>query len=145
MVQKWSSSSILPEHSLCGFIHCSWFNPAFPVIISLFLQRENKCSRPFQFLFRSQDIQVFVFLTIPWFTKSVTSWWVLVHETGCIFEYIFWITTHWVSKLGQLIGRSKGNNFQESFEQFGRLGLSFSSFSIKQPVPITQQPVMSRF
>ena len=36
-------------------------------------------------MFRSLDIQVFVFLTIPWFTKSVRSWWVLVHETGCIF------------------------------------------------------------
>ena len=45
-------------------------------------------------MFHSQDIQVFVFLTIPWFNKSVTSWWVLVHETGCIFEYIFWTTTH---------------------------------------------------
>ena len=43
---------------------------------------------------RFQDIQVFVFLTIPWFTKSVTSWWVSVHKTGCIFEYIFWTTTH---------------------------------------------------
>ena len=32
-------------------------------------------------MFRSQDIQVFVFLTILWFIKSVTSWWVLVHET----------------------------------------------------------------
>ena len=31
-------------------------------------------------MFRSPDNQVFVFLTIPWFTKSVTSWWVLVHE-----------------------------------------------------------------
>ena len=30
-------------------------------------------------------IQVFVFLTIPWFTKSMMSW-VLVHETGCIFQ-----------------------------------------------------------
>ena len=33
-----------------------------------------------------QDIHVLAFLTIPWFTKSVTSWWVLVHETGCIFQ-----------------------------------------------------------
>ena len=33
-------------------------------------------------MFRSRDIQVSVFLTIPWFTKSVTSWWVLVQETG---------------------------------------------------------------
>ena len=36
-------------------------------------------------MFHSQHIQVFIFLTIPWFTKPVTSWWVLVHETGCIF------------------------------------------------------------
>ena len=36
----------------------------------------------------SQDIQVFVFL-ISWFSKSVTPWWVLVHDTGYIFEYIF--------------------------------------------------------
>ena len=39
-------------------------------------------------MFRSQDIQVFVFLTIPWFTKSVTSWWVLVHETEFILKII---------------------------------------------------------
>ena len=32
------------------------------------------------------DIQVLVFLTIPWFTISLTSWWVLVHEAGCIFH-----------------------------------------------------------
>ena len=31
-------------------------------------------------MFRSQDIQVSVFLTISWFTKSVKSWWLLVHE-----------------------------------------------------------------
>ena len=37
-------------------------------------------------VFRSQDIQIFVFLTILWFTKFVTSWWVLVYEAGCIFE-----------------------------------------------------------
>ena len=45
-------------------------------------------------MFHSQDIQVFLFFTIPWFTKSVTSWWVLVHDIGCTFEYIFWITTY---------------------------------------------------
>ena len=72
-------------------------------------------------IFRSQDIQVFVFLTIPWFTLSVTSWWVLVHETGCISEYIFRTTTNWVTKLGQLIDKNKGNNFHGSFEQFGGL------------------------
>ena len=34
-----------------------------------------------EMIFCSQDIQVFVFLTIPWFTKSVMSQWVLVHKT----------------------------------------------------------------
>ena len=76
-------------------------------------------------MFRSQDIQVFVFLIIPWFTKSVTSWWVLVHETGCIFEYIFWTTTHEVIKRGQLIDINKGNNFQESFLTIWRTGAMF--------------------
>ena len=63
-------------------------------------------------VFHSQDIQVSVFLTIPWFTKSVTSRWVLVHEARCIFEYIFWTTNYEVTKLGQLIDISKHNNFQ---------------------------------
>ena len=40
---------------------------------------------PRKVLFHSQDIQAFVFLTIPWFNKSVTSWRVLVHKMGCIF------------------------------------------------------------
>ena len=48
----------------------------------------------------SQDIQVFVFLPIPEFIKFVTSWWVLVHETGCTFKHIFLIITHEVTKLG---------------------------------------------
>ena len=66
-------------------------------------------------MFRSQDMQVFLFLTIPWFIKLVTSWWVLLHETGCIFEYIFWTTTHEPTKLGELIDIGKGNNIQEFF------------------------------
>ena len=70
-------------------------------------------------MFHFQDIQVIVFLNIPLFTKSMTSWWVLVHETGYIFEYIFWTATHWVTKRGQLIDINKGNGFQEFFEQFG--------------------------
>ena len=82
-------------------------------------------------MFRFQDIQVFVFLTIPpWFTKSVTSWWVLEHKTGCIFEYIFWTATHLVAKLGQLIDMNKSNSFQELFEQFGELRLHSRPFSI---------------
>ena len=79
-------------------------------------------------MFHSQDIQVFVFLTIPWFTKSVTSQWVLVHETKCIFENIFWTTNHEATKLGQLIDISKDHNFHDSFGQFGRLGLDSRSF-----------------
>ena len=47
----------------------------------------KKCRR--KVIFRSQDIQIFVFLTISRYSKSVTSWWLLVHETGCIFKYIF--------------------------------------------------------
>ena len=35
-----------------------------------------------------------------------------------------------VTKLGQLIDISKGNNFHELFEQFEGLGLSFRPFSI---------------
>ena len=44
-------------------------------------------------MFRSQDIQVFVYLTIPWLTKSILSWWVLLPKTGCIFEHILWTAT----------------------------------------------------
>ena len=73
-------------------------------------------------MFRSEDTQVFVFLTIPWFTKSVTSRWALVYETRCIFEYIFWTTTQEVTKLGQLIDKNKGDNFSNflnNFEDWG--------------------------
>ena len=55
-------------------------------------------------MYHSQDIQVSVFWNIPWFTKSIiTSWSVSVHETGCLFEYIFWTATHKVTMLDQLI------------------------------------------
>ena len=71
-------------------------------------------------MLRSQDIQVFVFLTIPWFTKCMGSRWVLVHETRCIFKsflpflafLIFWTTTLEVTELSQLIDISKSNTFQ---------------------------------
>ena len=71
-------------------------------------------------MFHSLDIQVFVFLIIPWFTKSVMLWWGLVHETGGIFEYKFWSTTHWATKLGQskelnkaIIFRNLLNNLED--------------------------------
>ena len=82
-------------------------------------------------MFHSQDIQVFEVLAIPWFTKSVTM------KQGA-FLNIFWTTNHEVTKLGQLIDISMDNNFQWSFEQFGRLGLDSRSFLIEQPAPITQ-------
>ena len=69
-------------------------------------------------LSHSQDIHIFIFLTISWFIKSVTSWWILVRETDCIFKYIFWTTTE-VTELRQLIDMNKhAIIFQESFEQF---------------------------
>ena len=50
------------------------------------------------------------------------------NEAGCVFEYIFWTTTHKVTKLGQLKDICKGNNFQESLEKFGGLGLVSGPF-----------------
>ena len=46
-----------------------------------------------KFIFCSQNSRVFAFLTIPLFSKSMMPWWVLVHETGGFFKYIFWTTT----------------------------------------------------
>ena len=40
-----------------------------------------------------------------------TSLWVLPHERGYIFEYIFWFITYQSMKLGQLIDKIKGNIF----------------------------------
>ena len=68
------------------------------------------------------------FLSIPWFTKSVTSWWVSIHETGCIFAYIFWTTTHQVNKLGQLIDINTGKKFSGIFWTIWRSGAKFQIF-----------------
>ena len=38
---------------------------------------------------------------------------------------IFWTTTHYPTKLGQLIDLSKGNIFFKSFEWYGGLELKF--------------------
>ena len=43
-----------------------------------------------------------------------------VHETGCIFEYIFWTTTHWP------IDINKDNSFQELLEKILSTGIKFS-------------------
>ena len=66
--------------------------------------------RNFLFRWKIMFHSSFAFLTILWFTISVTSQWVLVHETRYLFEYIFWITTHQVTKLGQLIDISNDIN-----------------------------------
>ena len=97
-----------------------------------------------------QEVHIFqeVFITLFWCPSvTKTGFFNLTHEEyqymkqGAIFEYIFWSTTNKNLKLGQY----KGNNFQESFEQFGGLVLSSRYFSIWQPAPINQQLIMSRF
>ena len=70
---------------------------------------------------------------------SISAW------LGYIFEYIFWITTSWATKLGQLIDVNKGNIFLKSFEQFGGLKLISRLFWILQPAPITQESIMWSF
>ena len=63
-------------------------------------------------MYHSEYIQVSVFLNIPWFTKSImTSWSVSVHETGCLFEHIFWTATHKVTILDQLIDINREKEF----------------------------------
>ena len=71
--------------SLKGYLHYKTItsqNASFQAKVTIFLFRRK-------IIFGSQDIQGFVFLTIPWFTKYVTSWWVLVHETWCIFDMVY--------------------------------------------------------
>ena len=72
---------------LKGYLH-------YKTIISVSCGTHAKYFFYFLEKFLFQDIQVYVFLAIPWLTKSVMPWWVLVNETGCIFEYIFWTTSH---------------------------------------------------
>ena len=73
-------------------------------------------------MFHSQDNQVFVFLTISWFSKSVTSRWVLVHETRCIFEYIFWTKAH---KTWSIDSYKQGQKFSGIFSPIWRTGPGF--------------------
>ena len=80
-------------------------------------------------MFHSQNIQffVFLFLTIIWFRKSVTSFWVLVHEAGCIFfKYIFWTS---LSHQTWIIDRYKpGQPLQGIFWTIWRTGAKFQFF-----------------
>ena len=61
-----------------------------------------------------------------------------MRETGCIFEYICGTTTHYVTKLGQLIHINRDNSFQESFEQFEGGGAKFQVLFNLATTPITQ-------
>ena len=80
-------------------------------------------------IFRSRDLQVFVFLTIPWFIKSVTPWWILVHETVQFWIYI--LNQNSLSHQTWSIDRYKQVQFfMKSFERFERLGLSSRPFPI---------------
>ena len=80
-------------------------------------------------IFHPQDIQVFVFLTIHdltilWHHDEYSTW-------DRVHFWIYLLNHNWLNyKLGQLMDISKGNNFEEFFEQFGRLGLNSRSFPI---------------
>ena len=88
-------------------------------------------------MFRSQDISVFVFLTIPWFTKSAASWW--VHEARCILNISFKLQLiNSANMVDLLIDITKRNIFLKSIERFGRPGLSSRPCSIWQLAPVTQ-------
>ena len=73
------------------------------------------------FLFHRKSL-VFVFLTIPWYTKSVMSWWVLVQ--GAFLSIPFESQLINPTNVVQLIDISKDNIFVKSFEQFGGMGLN---------------------
>ena len=78
-------------------------------------------------MFCSQDIQVLVFLTIPWFTKSVISWWVLVHVTV---HLIYLLNYNSLKQQTWSIGRYKqGQYISEIFWMIWRTGAKFKTFS----------------
>ena len=78
-------------------------------------------------VFRSQDIQVFVFLAIPRFRKSVTPWWVLVYETGCIF-WIYLLNHNSLTHQTWSIDRWKQEKyFSETFLTIWRTGVMFQA------------------
>ena len=72
--------------------------------------------------------QVFEFLTIPWLAKSVRYYYYM--RQGASLYISFETQLIKATKLGQLIDMNNNNNFQESFKQFKRLGLSSRSFWI---------------
>ena len=97
----------------------------------------------------SRYSQGFIFLTILWFAKSVTSWWVLENETWCILEYLFWTSIHSSTKLGQIISDngptgnkaklllSVNHSAKTIYQWFWWLVLSFRLFSTCSNYSIT--------
>ena len=83
--------------------------------LTIFLSRRN-------IMYHSQAIQVSVFLTIPWFTKSLTSL-LLVHET-----VYFWIYLLNHSKLGQLIDINRTTIFRNLLNNLDEWGWVPGSF-----------------
>ena len=78
-------------------------------------------------MFHSQDIQVFVFLIIPSFTKSTTPWWILVHEAVHFLCISFEPQLIKPPNLANWLIQGRATIFQESFEQFKNAWNYFSS------------------
>ena len=77
--------------------------------------------------FRSQDIQTFAFLTIPWFSKSVTSWRVLDMTQGAILIISF--EPQLINPPNLVNDRYKqGQYFSETFWTICRTGDKFEIF-----------------
>ena len=75
-------------------------------------------------MIRFWDIQVFVFLMISWFTKSVTSWWLLVKET--VHFWIYLLNHNSLTHQTWSINRYKqGEYFSEIFCTIWRTGAKF--------------------
>ena len=77
-------------------------------------------------MFRSQDIQVIIFLTTPWFSKSVTSWWVStwdrVHFLICLLNHSSLNHQTWSTDRYK-----QGQYFSEIFWTIWRTGAKFQA------------------
>ena len=75
-------------------------------------------------MFRSWDIQVFVFLTMPCFTKSVMSWWVLISTWDMVHFWIYLLNhnslTHQIWSINRY---KKGQYFSRIFWMIWRTGV----------------------
>ena len=111
----WSNSCIKKglKDYLCYKTINSWNVPSKVQIKNFFISKKNYV--PFS---RYSIFCIFNYSIIYQISDVTLS---IIHETRCIFEYIFCTTNHEVTTLGQLIDISKYYNFQQSFEQFGRL------------------------